>query len=72
MGFEMTNKPDADKKLQLHDRRSGEDRRKVDKGFPGKYDRRRNLESRKPDVSEIDMSNTDWAALSDEPALPKK
>jgi hypothetical protein len=51
------------------DRRTGADRRHVDVPLPaGKRDRRRALEARKPDVLEIDMSQSEWAALSDLPA----
>ena len=51
------------------DRRAGTDRRHVDVPLPaGKRDRRRALEARKPDVVEIDMSQSEWAALSDVPA----
>ena len=53
------------------DRRAGADRRLVDAPLPaGRRDRRRALEARKPDVVEIDMSQSEWAALSDLPALP--
>jgi hypothetical protein len=53
------------------DRRTGEDRRRVDNGPPGKHERRRSLEPRKPEVVELDMSNSEWSALSDDPAPPK-
>ena len=57
------------------DRRAGTDRRHVDVPLPaGKRDRRRTLEARKPDVVEIDMSQSEWAALSDpasSPVVPK-
>ncbi|MEP6873155.1 MAG: hypothetical protein ABI887_02240 [Burkholderiales bacterium] len=50
------------------ERRSGADRRHVDGNPPGKHERRRGLESRQPEVVELDMSNTDWIALTqDEP-----
>jgi hypothetical protein len=53
------------------DRRAGADRRHVDVPLPaGKRDRRRALEARRPDVVEIDMSQSEWAALSDLPAPP--
>lgn len=45
-------------------RRSGEDRRRTDAGPPGTRDRRRSLEPRKPDVIELDMSDSEWSALS--------
>lgn len=54
------------------DRRAGTDRRHVDAPLPaGKRDRRRALEARKPDVVEIDMSQSEWAALSAPPAPNK-
>ncbi len=54
------------------ERRRGADRRVVDKGPPGRVDRRRGLEARKPEVSEIEMSNTDWVELTQQPIVPKK
>lgn len=45
-------------------RRSGADRRRVDSGPPGKHDRRRSMEPRKPEVIELEMSNSEWSALS--------
>ncbi len=51
------------------DRRSGVDRRKADVEYPGK-DRRRGLESRKPEVVELDMSNSEWTALNQDPSTP--
>ncbi|MEP7297493.1 MAG: hypothetical protein ABI702_15010 [Burkholderiales bacterium] len=49
-------------------RRSGVDRRKADAKPPGLHDRRTTLESRKPEVAEIAMSDSEWAALSGEPS----
>lgn len=54
------------------ERRTGEDRRRVDNGPPGKHERRRSLEPRKPEVVELDMTNSEWSALSDESMPPKK
>lgn len=58
------------------ERRAGPDRRSVDAPPPGgKRDRRRGLEARKPEVVELDMSPSDWAALSElvpPPPAPKK
>ena len=45
------------------DRRSGADRRKVDIAPPGRIDRRRSIDARRPDVVELDMSNSEWSAL---------
>lgn len=53
------------------DRRQGDDRRRVDGTPPGRHDRRRGLESRKPDVVELEMTNSEWAALSAEPPPAK-
>lgn len=49
------------------DRRTGNDRRKVDIPRKGLPERRRSVESRQPDVVEIDMSTTEWGALQDAP-----
>jgi hypothetical protein len=46
------------------ERRSGVDRRNDDVGPPGKHERRRGVESRKPEVVELDMSDSEWTALS--------
>ena len=46
------------------DRRKGE-RRVLDGDPPGKHERRRGLEPRQPEVLELDMSASDWVALSD-------
>lgn len=54
------------------ERRTGEDRRRVDNGPPGKHERRRSMEPRKPEVVELDMSNSEWSALNDAPVPPKK
>jgi hypothetical protein len=52
------------------DRRAGVDRRRLDGKPPGKHERRRGIESRKPEVVELDMSNSEWAALSDDAIAP--
>ncbi|MEP7100814.1 MAG: hypothetical protein ABI781_09910 [Burkholderiales bacterium] len=61
------NKLRAEPPPRETDRRSGEDRRHVEGKPPGKHDRRRGLESRKPEVVELDMSNSEWAALAEPP-----
>ena len=66
----MTAKMAPDHKSREGDRRSGVDRRKVDVGPPSRHERRRSLESRKPDVVEIEMSNSEWGALAHKP-LPE-
>ncbi len=59
--------------LTRPDRRSGGDRRKEDKGPPkGMRDRRINLEPRKPEVREVEISPSDWASLTDLPPPPPK
>ncbi len=67
------DKQHARKPLPAADRRSGADRRRTDASLPEKHDRRRGLEPRKPEVVEIEMSPSEWAALSDlPPPAPKK
>lgn len=49
------------------ERRAGKDRRKVDKGpQPGKRERRIHLESRKPDVQELEVTPSAWAELCEQ------
>jgi hypothetical protein len=45
------------------ERRSGDDRRSAD-AAPPTYDRRRGIESRLPEVVELELSPSDWAAFS--------
>ena len=66
----MKDKAETTKAPRVGDRRSGVDRRKVDVGPPGNLERRRSLESRKPDVIEIEMTNSEWGALQ-KPLPPK-
>jgi len=65
----MMSKP-APRKPILEDRRSGTDRRKIDMPRPGLLDRRRALDSRKPEVTELEMTNSEWTALSEQPQAP--
>ena len=51
------------------ERRSGKDRRGDDQGPPDTRERRTTLESRQPDVAEIEMSESEWAAFNG-PAKP--
>jgi hypothetical protein len=67
----MTSKTEPDPASRPAERRSGTDRRRVDVGPPGRFDRRRGVEQRRPEVLEIEMSNTEWAALSDELPQPR-
>jgi hypothetical protein len=71
---QMTGKPAIPRVGQAADRRAGVDRRKEDLPRPGLPERRRSVESRKPDVREIEMSNSDWARLDSAapPPPPKK
>lgn len=68
----MTDRAGVDRKAVPADRRTGKDRRKRDLGPPGKLERRRTVESRQPDVSEIDMSPAEWNALEHLPVPPRK
>jgi hypothetical protein len=52
------------------ERRSGADRRHVDGKPPGKHERRRRLESRQPEVVELQLSNSDWIELIEQPFAP--
>ena len=52
------------------ERRRGIDRRRVDADPPGKRERRRGVESRKPEVTEIEMSDSEWTALAQDPLTP--
>jgi len=54
------------------DRRSGADRRNADLPPPGKVDRRRSVESRKPEVVEIEMTNSEWDSLDRGVSPPRK
>ena len=66
------NKRDTKPAPPTIDRRAGADRRHVDTPLPaGMRDRRRGLEARKPEVVEIDMSQSEWTALSESPEPPK-
>ena len=67
----MSDPASPPRKPTTAERRSGGDRRKVDKLPPGKLDRRRSVDSRKPEVVELDMSNSEWTALTQVPQAPK-
>ena len=48
------------------DRRSGKDRRKNDRGLPrGIAERRRAIEPRKPEVVELDLTESQWATFGE-------
>jgi len=46
------------------ERRSGDDRRQVDKGPPGRIERRKRVEARRPEVSVLELTDSEWATLS--------
>jgi len=50
----------------LAERRSGRDRRQRDALPPGGRERRRNVEPRKPEVTELDFTDSQWDALRGE------
>ena len=53
------------------ERRSGQDRRRLEKGPPGTHDRRRLVEPRRPEVEEIELTLAEWEALHQAaPAVP--
>lgn len=56
------------------DRRTGHDRRKRDELPDGWRDRRRHVEPRKPEVVELDMTASQWAAIEQTlpPDIPPK
>lgn len=65
------NKPHAALTPPRPDRRTGADRRKVDKGPPkGMRERRVSVEPRQPEVQEVEISPSDWASLTDLPPPP--
>jgi hypothetical protein len=67
----LVHRPAPKSSPPAFDRRSGRDRRKVEKGPPGGRERRVHMEPRKPEVVERDITPSEWAALQSE-AAPKK
>jgi hypothetical protein len=58
---------------QKNDRRTGVDRRRADVGPPkGVRDRRVSVEPRMPEVKEVDLSPSDWAAFDAVAPLQQK
>ena len=53
------------------ERRSGADRRRADKGSPTGRERRVGMEPRKPEISEVEISPSEWAALEEDLLRPK-
>ncbi|WP_341892273.1 hypothetical protein [Variovorax sp. YR752] len=66
----MTQRPAKAASKTTAERRSGRDRRQVDKGPPGRAERRRVAEPRKPEVAELDMTESEWGALAQESVTP--
>ena len=53
----------AKKSPPASERRTGQDRRKVDRGSPTGRERRVGMEPRKPEITEIEVTPSEWAAL---------
>lgn len=68
----MMGKADTAGVVPRHDRRAGTDRRKLDVPRKGLPERRRNVESRQPDVVEIEMTTSEWGALREDPKTPNR
>jgi hypothetical protein len=51
--------------LRTVERRSGKDRRVADLPPPNGRERRRTAEPRKPEVTELDLTQSQWNKLSD-------
>ncbi|MGA0610506.1 hypothetical protein [Caldimonas sp. KR1-144] len=49
----------------IQERRSGQDRRRHDLPPPTGIERRRSIEARKPEVRELEMTDTEWGQLLD-------
>lgn len=56
------------------ERRSGQDRRQKEDGPPDKHERRRAIEPRQPDVSELHLSPEEFEAMgfTQAPAAPRQ
>lgn len=56
------------------DRRSGKDRRQDEKGPPTSYERRRTVEARQPELTELHLSDEELKALgfNQDSPVPKK
>lgn len=67
---QMTLKPPKATGKATVERRSGRDRRQSDKGPPGRVERRRVAEPRKPEVAELDMTESEWGELAQQAVLP--
>ncbi len=56
---------------QTNDRRSGQDRRQEEQGPPTSYERRRSVEPRQPELTELDLSDDELKDLGFLPDQPK-
>ncbi|HEY6135761.1 MAG TPA: hypothetical protein VIW70_17435 [Rubrivivax sp.] len=61
----------APQKPRTAERRQGLDRRRNEGKPPLGWERRRSVEPRKPEVAELDLTESQWGALQGEP-LPAK
>lgn len=52
------------------DRRSGKDRRLTEAGPPTNFERRRNVEARQPELTELHLSEDELKALGFAPGKP--
>lgn len=62
----MTKAPAPTTPRPPAERRSGHDRRRRDAAPPGGWERRRNVEARKPEVIELEISPSQWDELQSE------
>jgi hypothetical protein len=62
----------AKKPQPASERRTGRDRRKADRGSPTGRERRVGMEPRKPEISEIEISPSEWAELEAQLKLTRK
>jgi hypothetical protein len=56
---------------QTHDRRGGQDRRQGEQGPPTSYERRRSVEPRQPEVTELELGDEELKDLGFFPDQPK-
>jgi len=54
------------------DRRSGQDRRQQEQGPPDSYERRRSIEPRQPELTELELSDEELRALGFVPDQPNQ
>ncbi|ART48378.1 hypothetical protein [Acidovorax carolinensis] len=57
---------------QNTDRRSGQDRRQQEQGPPDRYERRRSIEPRQPELTELELSDEELRALGFVPDQPNQ